>query len=130
MKTALTKLIEKWESEMGSYIPNAPIYKAFIEEAKIFLEKEKTQIATAYEKREKELFGVVYSAIPYNVEDVVLPDYVREEIANQIMPELSKLVLADVVGRSEQLVCDEHHPDLEHFVNYSESICKNCKQKI
>ena len=49
MKTALTELIEKWESEMGSYIPNAPIYKAFIEEAKKFLEKEKTQIATAYE---------------------------------------------------------------------------------
>ena len=48
MKTALTELIEKWESEMGSYIPNAPIYKAFIEEAKTFLEKEKTQIATVY----------------------------------------------------------------------------------
>jgi exosome complex RNA-binding protein Csl4 len=62
---------------------------------------------TEYEKREKELFAVVYSAIPYNVENVVLPDYVREEIANQIMPELSKLVLADVVGRSEQLKC--HH---------------------
>lgn len=49
MKTALTELIEKWESEMGSYIPNAPIYKAFIEEAKTFLEKEKQQISNAYE---------------------------------------------------------------------------------
>jgi hypothetical protein len=44
MKTALTELIEKWESEMGGYIPNAPIYKAFIEEAKTFLEKEKTEL--------------------------------------------------------------------------------------
>jgi hypothetical protein len=50
MKTALTGLIEKWESETGSYIPNAPIYKAFIEEAKTFLEKEKQQISNAYEK--------------------------------------------------------------------------------
>lgn len=49
MKTALTELIEKWESERGSYIPNAPIYKAFIEEAKTFLEKEKQQILNAYE---------------------------------------------------------------------------------
>lgn len=49
MKTALTELIEKWESEMGSYIPNAPIYKAFIEEAKTFLDKEKQQISYAYE---------------------------------------------------------------------------------
>ena len=49
MKTALTELIEKWESEIGFYIPNAPIYKAFIEEAKTFLEKEKQQISNAYE---------------------------------------------------------------------------------
>lgn len=49
MKTALTELIEKWESEMGSYIPNAPIYNAFIEEAKTFLDKEKQQISNAYE---------------------------------------------------------------------------------
>jgi hypothetical protein len=34
MKTALSELIEKWESEMGSYIPNGPIYRAFIEESK------------------------------------------------------------------------------------------------
>lgn len=49
MKTALTELIEKWEIEMGSYIPNAPIYKDFIEEAKTFLRKEKQQISNAYE---------------------------------------------------------------------------------
>lgn len=40
------------------------------------------------------------------------------------------LHIHDVVGRSEQLVCDNHRPDLEHFMNYSESICKNCKQKV
>jgi len=48
MKTALTELIEKWEIETGSFIPNAPIYKAFIEEAKEFLDKEKQQIIDAY----------------------------------------------------------------------------------
>jgi hypothetical protein len=32
---------------MGSYIPNAPIYKSFIEEVKTFLEKEKQQIIEA-----------------------------------------------------------------------------------
>lgn len=35
-----------------------------------------------------------------------------------------------VVGQSEQLVCDNHYVDLEHFMNYSESICKTCKQKV
>ena len=54
MKTALTQLIEKWESEMGSYIPNAPIYKAFIEEAKELLKAEKEQIIEAYEAGTKE----------------------------------------------------------------------------
>lgn len=41
MKTELEKLIEKWESEKGSYIPNAPIYQAFIDEAKEALKREK-----------------------------------------------------------------------------------------
>lgn len=50
MKTALQELIDKWESEMGSYIPNGPIYKAFIDEAKSFLEKEKLQISDAYDR--------------------------------------------------------------------------------
>ena len=48
MKTTLQKLIEKWESETGSYIPNTPIYIAFIKEAKEFLEKEKQQIKRAF----------------------------------------------------------------------------------
>ena len=40
------------------------------------------------------------------------------------------LRLFAVSGQSEQLVCDNHRPDLEHFMKYSESICKNCKQKV
>ena len=48
MKTTLQKLINKWEIETGSYIPNAPIYKAFIEEAKMFLNDEKEQIKESY----------------------------------------------------------------------------------
>lgn len=48
MKTTLQKLINKWEIETGSYIPNAPIYKAFIEEAKMFLSDEEEQIKKAY----------------------------------------------------------------------------------
>lgn len=48
MKTALTQLIEKWEIEIGSYIPNTPIYAAFITEAKEFLEAEREQIKSAY----------------------------------------------------------------------------------
>ena len=40
MKTELAKLIDKWETEKGSYIPNAPIYQAFIDEAKEALERE------------------------------------------------------------------------------------------
>lgn len=47
--TALQELIDKWEREIGSYIPNAPIYRAFIEEAKLNLEKEKEQIIDAFE---------------------------------------------------------------------------------
>lgn len=34
------------------------------------------------------LWGVVYAAIPYNVEDVVLPDFVREEIADRIVEDI------------------------------------------
>ena len=49
MKTALTQLIEKWETERGSYIPNAPIYAAFIAEAKEFLEAEKEQMMEVVE---------------------------------------------------------------------------------
>ena len=41
MKSQLEELIEKWESEIGSYIPNTAIYEAFINEAKQALEKEK-----------------------------------------------------------------------------------------
>jgi len=41
MKSELEKLIDKWETEIGSFIPNAPIYKAFIDEAKDALEREK-----------------------------------------------------------------------------------------
>ena len=39
-KSELEKLIDKWEIEKGSYIPNAPIYQAFINEAKEALERE------------------------------------------------------------------------------------------
>ena len=46
--TALQELINKWEIEKGSYIPHAPIYQAFIEEAKQVLLKEKEQIIDAY----------------------------------------------------------------------------------
>lgn len=47
--TALQELIKRWKTEMGSYIPNAPIYKAFIEEAETYLEKEKQQIIRAFD---------------------------------------------------------------------------------
>lgn len=47
--TALEELIKKWKNEMENYIPNTPIYKVFIEEAESYLEKEKQQIATAFD---------------------------------------------------------------------------------
>ena len=43
MKSELEKLIEKWEQEKGSYIPNAPIYQCFIDEAKEALDNEKNK---------------------------------------------------------------------------------------
>ena len=46
--TALQTLINKWETEMGNYYQNATIYKAFIEEAKQYLELEKQQIIDTY----------------------------------------------------------------------------------
>lgn len=48
--TVLNKLIKKWESELGSYIPNAPIYKVFIKEAKEYLKEEEDQLDNAYDK--------------------------------------------------------------------------------
>jgi len=41
METVLEELIKKWESELGSYIPNIPIYKMFIDEAKSYVNKDK-----------------------------------------------------------------------------------------
>jgi hypothetical protein len=48
--TVLEKLIKLWESQQGSYIPNAPIYKYFIDDAKNQLLAEKMQINDAYLK--------------------------------------------------------------------------------
>ena len=55
-------------------------------------------------------------------------NYNQLEVIYEAMNQV--LHIAPVVGQSEQLVCDNHRPDLEHFMNYSESICKNCKQKV
>lgn len=41
MKTPIQELIDKWEQEKGSYIPNAPIFQEFINDAKEMLKKEK-----------------------------------------------------------------------------------------
>lgn len=57
-------------------------------------------------------------------------EYYNDETMPVVELEDKVLDLFDVVGRSEQLVCDNHSPDLEHFMKYSESICKNCKQKV
>ena len=48
MKTPIQELIDKWEHEKGSYIPNAPIFQEFINDAKEMLEKEKEVIENAY----------------------------------------------------------------------------------
>ena len=57
--------------------------------------------------------------------------YNRLATTRSLINEINQaLRIHDVVGQSEQLVCDNHEPDLEHFMKYSESICKNCKQKV
>ena len=48
MKTPIQELIDKWEQEKGSYIPNAPIFQEFINDAKEMLEKEKEAIQQAF----------------------------------------------------------------------------------
>jgi len=37
----IEKLLETWETEKGSYIPNAPIYGMFIKELKDAIERQK-----------------------------------------------------------------------------------------
>lgn len=69
---------------------------------------------------EKLLFEVYDKGL--QMQDCNLTDYYEK-----IMQALN---IPLVVGQSEQLVCDNHHADLEHFMNYSESICKTCKQKV
>lgn len=59
---------------------------------------------------------------PKNFNEWYASDEVQQQVKNCSIPA--------VVGRSEQLICDNHSPDLEHFMKYSESICKNCKQKV
>ena len=48
MKTPIQELIDKWEQEKGSYIPNAPIFQEFINDAKKMLEQEREVIMEAY----------------------------------------------------------------------------------
>ncbi len=48
MKTALQKLIDRWEQEKGSFIPNGPIFQQFINDAKEMLEEEENIINEAY----------------------------------------------------------------------------------
>lgn len=40
MKSQLEKLIDKWEEEQGSYLPNAKMFKLFIDDAKQALKLE------------------------------------------------------------------------------------------
>ena len=54
MKTELEKLIEKWEIEKGSYIPNSPIYQAFIDDAKESLKRE-SKVNKYFSKKYNEL---------------------------------------------------------------------------
>lgn len=75
------------------------------------------------ENKEKELFRVVYSAIPYNIEDIVLPDYVREEIADQIVPEIVKLFLdSKHIKKFADWLDDEGFPipdrKLQEYIKY------------
>lgn len=48
--TPLQKLISYCESEKGSYIPNAPIFQMFIDDAKKYLEDEREVIMHAFEQ--------------------------------------------------------------------------------
>jgi hypothetical protein len=69
-KSMLAKLIDKWESERGSYIPNGPIYDLFISEAKTFLEKEDKS------KRKKEKKTLTISTDNANAKaNALLKDY-------------------------------------------------------
>ena len=49
MKTPIQKLIEHWEQEKGSYIPNGPLFDIFINDAKKLLEEERQVIIDAFE---------------------------------------------------------------------------------
>lgn len=49
MRTALTILIEKWQSEITENISQAAIYSAFIEEARKFLKHEQVSIQDAFD---------------------------------------------------------------------------------
>lgn len=77
--TALEQLIEKWETEIGSFIPNAPIYEAFIKEAKVFVGKQKQQIIDAYKK------GYEQYALNYSETGANYPDNEVEILANEYL---------------------------------------------
>jgi len=72
MKTPIQELIDKWKQEKGSYIPNAPIFQEFINDAKEMLEKEKEVIITAYETGDKyktEISGENYYNETFNTKE-------------------------------------------------------------
>ena len=79
-------------------------------------------------KKELQKAQNIIDALFYD--DKALTQWQHTLLENVISIAQTKLRQPDVSGRSEQLVCDNHSPDLEHFMKYSESICKNCKQKV
>ena len=63
-------------------------------------------------------------------EDMIHEPKKLTEALDIVLSEVKKFRLDTISGRSEQFDCDNHSPDLEHFMKYSGSICKNCKQKV
>ena len=53
MNTEVKKLLATWEVEKGSFIPNAPIYAAFISELKTAIEKDETNFINNTKTRYK-----------------------------------------------------------------------------
>jgi hypothetical protein len=94
MKTPLTELIEKWESEMGSYIPNAPIYREFILDAKNFLEKEKEFVVLTQKELEDicgEFFDKGYYASLYSTDTTDKSVEIYSECKDEILKKVLSL---------------------------------------
>jgi hypothetical protein len=108
METVLNEIIDKWESEKGSYIPHAPLYNLFINEMKMYLLKEQLQLKESY------LSGVLNDN-----------NFTKDELKKQI-----KTLNQEIYNKSPETCLDSWEVNEINYCHKQKyDSCKKCYKK-